>query len=142
MRRAGVSLIEVLVAIAILAIVLVAVVPAFVYYLQTNTKTEVRTQAVALAQEALEHLRLLDPSYLPSSGAYPPFADYSSPPPTCNAAPTACQVTRRGRTYTVRVVFCPGGSGLCGPHARHVRVEVDQGGKEIYAVETVFTKLR
>ena len=138
------GLIEVLVAIAILAIVLVAVVPAFVYYLQTNTKTEVRTQAVTLAQEALEHLRLLDPSTLPTNGSYPPFSDYSKTK-SCDEKPSEdeyCQVARNGRTYTVRIIFCPEGSSLCGPHARHVRVEVDQGGKEIYAVETVFTKLR
>ncbi len=120
----GIGLIEVLVAIAILAVVLAAVVPSFLFYLRTNTKSETRTQAVAAAQVVLEDLRLQDPTLLPSSGS------------------TTRSVTIAGRSFNVVTTFCPTGSTLCSANARHVRVEVLYKGKKVYEVETVYTKLR
>ena len=49
-RRDGLTLIEALVAVSILAILLAAVVPAFTNALRINTRSETRSQAVAAAQ--------------------------------------------------------------------------------------------
>ena len=152
--RRGVGLIEVLVAIAILATILVFIVPSFTFYLQVNTQSEIRTQAVTLAQEALEQLRLFDPRLLPTSGEYPISADYtnsSSTPQTCpdssngntsNGTTNPCEVERHGRKYEVKVAFCPENTSYCNDNQRHVRVEVKYRGDTVYEVETVFTKLR
>lgn len=122
MRR-GLTLVEVLVALAILALV-GPILAGFLGYLRVNTRAELRSQAVTLAQERLEALRLVDVSSLPANG---------------------CQDeegTRSGRRYVVRTCYCVDGA-LCGPGARHLRVEVYLEGEAtpLYRVETVYTKL-
>lgn len=121
-RQAGLSFLEVVVALALLGIVLVGVIPSFLGYVQFNTQSEQRSVAVRLAEERLEALRLVDPSGL-------------------SGGPVEEAHTRNGRTYTVRTAYCVTPS-LCSAGSRHVRVEVLLNGRSIYAVETVFAKLR
>jgi len=122
-KKKGFSLIEVIIAIAILAVALVAIVPVFTNYLQTNSSTEERTQAVALTQERMEELRLRDPMSLPTSGT------------------ETVTVVRGGKSYIVRTTYCSNAS-LCDAATRHVKVRVERGGKKVYEAETVFTKVR
>ena len=141
-KTAGIGLVEVILAIAILGIVLVSIVPSFLLYLQVNTNSEIRSQAVVLAQQAMERLRLLDPSTLPKSGTYSPFADFASEPQPCEEESSACTRTADGRTFTVKASFCPDSPDPCSGNARLIRVEVDFNGRKVYEVETVYTKLR
>ncbi len=122
MKR-GLSLVELLVALAVLGLVLAFVVPAFTGYLQTNTQSELRSQAIALAQAKLEELRLQNPAALPSSGSIEENR------------------SQGGRTYTVRTSFCTH-AGLCASGSRHIQVEVIWNGRVVYRAETVFTQLR
>lgn len=124
MRR-GVSLIEALVALAILGI-LATVIASFVVELRSNSRSEQRAQAVALAQQRLEALRGVDPATLPVSGC--------DPDQTASAAPW---------TFQVRVCYCTQ-AALCSSTAKQVRVEVRLVGQPtpIYAAETVYTQLR
>lgn len=125
MKRArGLTLVEVLVALAILALI-GPVLAGFIGYLRINTRAEIRSQAVTLAQERLESLRLVNPQSLPTGG---------------------CQEetrSRGGRTYTVRTCYCENRS-LCGAGARHLSVRVFLSGETtpVYQVETVYTQLR
>jgi len=123
MRNRGFSILEVLIAIVILAIALSAIIPVFANYLRINTVSEMRTQAVELAQQRLETLRLRDPARLPTGGA--DTSDH----------------VQDGRTFTVKTLYCLDAS-VCNATTRHVTVRVERGGKELYEVETVFTKLR
>ncbi|WP_105316879.1 type II secretion system protein [Thermus tenuipuniceus] len=122
MKR-GLTLVEVLVALAILALI-GPILAGFLGYLRVNTRTELRSQAVTLAQERLEALRLVDITSLPTSG--------------CQEA----DQTRAGRTYRIRTCYCTQ-AVLCGSGARHIRVEVYLGREAapLYTVETVYTKL-
>lgn len=122
-RQAGLSFLEVVVALALLGIVLVGVVPSFIGYIQSNTRSEQRSIAVRLAEERLEALRLVNPQTLPSGGSEEEAQN------------------RSGKTYTVRTTYCAAVS-LCGSGSRHIRVEVFLNGRSMYAVETVFTQLR
>ncbi len=122
-RRQGFGIIEAVVAMAILLVVLAAIVPVFLHYLKTNTATEIRSQAMAVAQEVLEELRLRDPRTLPTSGT------------------TTQDRIRDGRTFTVVVNYCAEAS-LCFGNARHLTLEVRYEGKKVYALETVYTALR
>ncbi|WP_337845323.1 prepilin-type cleavage/methylation domain-containing protein [Thermus sp.] len=119
----GLSIVEVAVALAVLGLALAFIVPSFVGYLQTNTASEVRSQAVFLAQREFEALRIQDSAGLPTSGTVERQEAYG------------------GRTFTLRRTYCAQAS-LCGLGSRHIRVEVIWNGRTVYAAETVYTSLR
>ncbi|TVP75469.1 MAG: type II secretion system protein [Gemmatimonadales bacterium] len=119
--RAGFSLVEAIVALAVLAVILGALVPAFAQNLRTNTDSEKRTAAVAIAQQEVDNLRAS--SNWPSSG-------------------TTRQVQSGQGTYETVLNYqryCDGGT--CFDGARIVTVEVRFNDRTIYEVETVFTLL-
>lgn len=121
--RVGFSLVEALVAIAILAVLLAGVVPAFVSNLRVNTDSEIRTGAVAAAQTVLDRFRVLPTKDWPASGA-------------------TLSIASHGRSYDVTVVhegFCQGGT--CYSGADLIELEVMHGGRTRYSVSTVFTAL-
>ena len=123
MKAKGFSIIEVIIAMAILAVVLTGVVGAFISNLQTNGRTELRGVAVSVAQEELETLRRQDPRTFP-------VADINKTVTTAD-----------GRSFQVRTRFCVN-SSRCVGSAKQVVVEVSQQSRSIYTVETVFTNLR
>lgn len=126
MNERGLSLVETLVALALLGGLAMAVMPAFVSQMDANTRNEHRADAIGLALERLEELRFATPSALPTSGS------------DSRTAPTA------GLDYEVRTFYCQDTS-FCPPAtagARHLTVEVWLDGREVYDVATVFTELR
>lgn len=124
MTQRGFSLLECLVALAILGMILAGVVPAFFHYMDVNTRNELRTGAIAAAQEQMELTRGVDPQSMPSSGsAGPVFIDVG------------------GREFEVLTTYCAN-AGYCGTDTRHVVVEVSFGGNTLYRTETVYTRLR
>lgn len=123
MNERGLTLIEALVALAILGIAAVAIMPAFMTQLDSNRRSETRSGAVTASQQVLEGLRLADPASLPTTGAGAPQT-----------------VTVGDRTYEVTTFYCLQ-AALCDARSRHLRVEVSHDGRVVYDVETVFTQL-
>jgi prepilin-type N-terminal cleavage/methylation domain-containing protein len=124
MSERGFTLVEAVFALAILAITIAAVLPAFVDFLDANSLSEERSNAVAAAQQVMEELRQFDPGSLPSSGS--------------SAVQT---ITVGNHEYEVTAHYCRE-STYCTSAARHIVLEVNFGGKTIYTVETVYTQLR
>jgi prepilin-type N-terminal cleavage/methylation domain-containing protein len=120
----GFTLIEAVFALAILGITIAAVLPAFVDFLDANTLSEERSNAVAAAQQVMEELRQFDPGSLPSSGS--------------SAVQT---VTIGNHEYEVTAHYCRE-STYCTTAGRHIILEVNFGGNTVYTVETVYTQLR
>jgi prepilin-type N-terminal cleavage/methylation domain-containing protein len=119
----GFSLLESLVAIAILGILLAAIMPTFFTYLDANTRSEERTGALAAAQETIEQLRQVDPTMMPSTGSSP------------------MQVISVGeRDFEVVTHFCTANQ-FCSADSRHLLIEVGYGGRTVYSVESIFTAL-
>jgi prepilin-type N-terminal cleavage/methylation domain-containing protein len=124
MNSRGFTLVEAAFALAILGIVIAALLPAMVDFLDANTLSEERSNAVAAAQQVMEELRHFDPGSLPSSGS------------------SAVQTISIGsHEYEVTAHYCQE-SGYCGTSSRHIVLEVDYGGETVYTVETVYTRLR
>lgn len=119
--RPGFSLVEAVVALTFMAVVVSAMVPAFANNVRINTVNEIRTGAVAVAQQEVDNLRAL--STWPTSGQ-------------------SRTITTGLGNYTSTLwhqPYCNG--GVCFAGARHVTVEVSLNGRAYYRVETVFTTL-
>ena len=121
-RQQGISITEVLVALAILGIVLAVIVPTFTGNLAINTRSEASTQAAAAAQHVLEKLRLYDPA----AGNYPPEGVEN--------------VTISGRTYQVSTTYCAT-AAYCTAASKHIQAEVRFNGETLFTAETVYTQL-
>jgi type II secretory pathway pseudopilin PulG len=126
MKERGLSLVETLLALALLGGLAMAVMPAFISQMDANTRNQQRTDAIALALERLEELRFTIPSALPTSGSDSRFASAA------------------GRSYEIRTHYCQETS-FCPPTqvgVRHLTIEVWLDGREVYDVATVYTELR
>ena len=122
----GLSLVETLVALALLAGLAMAVMPAFISQMDANTRNEQRADAIGLALERLEELRFEGPSSMPTSGSESRFASTA------------------GRDYEIRTYYCRDLT-FCPPTqvgVRHLTIEVWLDGRELYDVATVYTELR
>jgi len=124
MNQRGFTLVESLIALALLSVTLVALIPTFQNFMDANTVSEERSNALAAAQEKIETLRHIDPASLPSSGS---------------SGVEAIQVGEH--EFEVETHYCRQ-SAYCGSASRHILVEVSFAGKQVYAIETVFTRLQ
>ena len=119
----GSSLVEVLIAVLILATALVSTFSAMTAFTAMNTRTQVRSNAAFAARAHLEGLRYTDPETLPTSG-------------------TATTTTVVGANMlTVVTEYCVT-SSYCDDATRHVVVTIQENGKDVLETETVFTSLR
>jgi len=124
MNARGFSLIESLIGLALLAIVLASLLPAFLTLMDANTFSEEHSAALAAGQRAMERLRLIDPGSLPTAGS------------------SEVQViVVDGREFEVLAHYC-GVAEYCAGDTRHVRVEIRYGGHEVYDVDTVYTRMQ
>lgn len=117
----GFTLVEALVALALLGVMLTALLPSFVQNIQVNTQSELRTDAVAVAQVEMDRLRAL--------GTWP-------------ATGTKREVTTELATYETELtysLYCR--DGTCFQGARQVQVEVFHRNRSLYRATTVFTSL-
>ena len=124
MNERGFSLIESLIGLALLAVVLVSLLPAFLTLMDANTFSEEHSAALAAGQRAMERLRLTDPGSLPTAGS------------------SAVQViVVDGREFEVVTHYCRV-SEYCSSSTRHVSVEIRYGGQKVYDVDTVYTRMQ
>ena len=124
MNERGLTLLEVVVAMVILAIGLLAIVPGMIHLSDVADGNEVRSAAVQAAQQSNERTRRLDPASLPTTGS--------------SAADT---VTIGEHTFQVVQHYCRDTS-MCLAFARHITTEVSFDGQVVYSTQTVFTRLQ
>jgi type II secretion system protein I len=124
LSQRGFTLLEALVALAILGIVLAGLLPAFQAFMDANSVSEERSNAVAAAQRVMETLRQEDPASLPSSGTS-----------------TVQAIVVGDHEYEVVATYCSNPT-YCSTAARHILLEVSFAGNAVYEIETVFTRLR
>ncbi len=122
-RQAGLSLLEALAAVGILAVAVVAVLPAFTTQLRSNERDIQRTAAINAVQQRLETLRMEDPASMPSSGASAPQL-----------------VTVGGWQFEVVTRYCDR-PALCNANSRHVTVVATHEQRQVYDAETIYTRV-
>lgn len=124
-RYSGFTLLEVLVALTILALGMTAVAPGFHTQAKFNYRAEIKTAAIQAAQLKLDRLRLLDPMTLPSTG-------------TSNLE----AILIGGREFVVESGYCEDSQYCVSNRMRHITVRVYYRDMQVYEIETVYTKLR
>lgn len=119
----GFTLIEMLVAMGILAVVTTVLLGGMLSTVSLNSKSEQTTQAAVAAQRTIDGIRATDPASLPSTG--------SSAPKT---------ITIGGQTYTVTLTYC-NPADYCTVNARRIRADVTLNNKVIFTAENVLTSV-
>ena len=119
------SMLEVLVALTILAIVIGAYLSSLRYQTRLNYQNEVRSAAMQAAQQVLDELRTKDPTTMPSSGTDGPRT-----------------IDIENRTFTVVVSYCEQSAFCPTNDVRHLTVHSDYKNERRYSVQTIYTKLR
>ncbi|MCB0360519.1 MAG: type II secretion system protein [Bdellovibrionales bacterium] len=123
--QSGFTMIEVLFALAIFAIVLAGMPNFFLAQLQLSSRSQIRTEAISVAKQELDVLRLTNPATMPTSGSVGPTT-----------------ISLHDRNYEVTTYYCENATYCASNTSRHIRVEVTYGGESIYDVQTVYTKLQ
>lgn len=124
-RTQGITIVEVLVALAILGIALTTLLSAMISNTRLNTQVDQRSEAIRISEDTLEAYR--------QAGNYGVLA---------TSAPRTSTVTRRNQPYTVVATFCPSDKPvrmICSNTAVYIRVEVNSGSKMLHKAETYYT---
>lgn len=125
-RDSGFSLMEVLVAVAILSITTASLTSGFVNNSKMNTKSEIKTEAIQVAQMILDELRVNRMVSLGLTGML--TYDYEM----------------GDRSYQIDVELCAAPQycpPVTTPSTRHLTVNVSYEGNHIYEIQTVYTDL-
>ncbi|MCB0310172.1 MAG: type II secretion system protein [Bdellovibrionales bacterium] len=117
-------MIEVLVSLGLFGIVSAGITPAFTNYLKLNTKNQLKTEAMAVAQQKLDELRLQKPDDMPSSGN------------------SSENLAVGSRNFAVTTYYCENGIYCVSEKMRHLKIEVAYNAEILLDVESVFTSLR
>ncbi len=124
MSERGFSLVETLVAVALLAFLSTGILTAFSSQAASSGRNERRLAATAAAEQVLEFYRMDDPELMPTSGSVGPVV-----------------VAANTQEFEVFTLFCTRPT-FCTDTARQLVVEVYSGPTKVYDVETVFTQVR
>jgi type II secretion system protein I len=122
-QQQGFNLIEVLVAMALIAVVSNSMVASFATQSRFNSNAEERTRASQVAQVVLDDLRSDDVTLMPTTGLQ------------------TRSVVLAGKSYSVRIDYCSSSEHCTSNTIRHLRVRVSRSGVSLYDVQTVYTQL-
>jgi prepilin-type N-terminal cleavage/methylation domain-containing protein len=122
-NSSGFTLVEVLVAMSIFAVVSAIMAPSFLYQLKVNYKAELKNGAISVTQQVLDSLRPTEISSLPTTGS------------------STQNISAGDRTYSVKTTYCKN-TNWCGTSSRHLNLDVYYRNERIYGTETVFSQLR
>jgi type II secretory pathway pseudopilin PulG len=116
---------EVLMSMVLLGIVGSGIAPGLLLNFKAITRNELRSEAIAAAQEVLDDLRTQDPTTLPNS-----------------QVEEEDSITINNRDFLVTTIYCLDENICASGRSRHITLEVEYKNEEIYEIETVFTQLR
>ncbi len=144
----GFSLIETVIALVTLAVCLAYAMPLFLYAKINNSKSEIRTGALIVAQRVFDNIRSQSISGLPNyDGVAAATTDNVNPVLTplnltSVSASDKLITFAMGRQYQTVVTYCSGLNSdptVCTDKYRKFKVEVNYNGSKVYDLEGTYT---
>jgi type II secretory pathway pseudopilin PulG len=142
----GFSLIETAIALVTLSICLAYAMPLFLYAKINNSKSEIRTGALIVAQRTFDRVRARSIESLPDNdGKNSPSANNpESIPANINSvsAPEKLVTFAMGRQYQTTVTYCEDKTtipAICSRKYRGFKIEVNYNGQQVYNLNGTFT---
>jgi prepilin-type N-terminal cleavage/methylation domain-containing protein len=133
----GFSLIETVIALTTLGICLAYAMPMFLYAKINNSKSEIRTGALIIAQRVFDDIRSRPISGLPTNPSLPEIK---------NSTTHALFVKAMGRNYQSKVTYCQVAADCSAEKYRKFKVEIFYNGttdeSKVYDIEGTFTDFR
>jgi type II secretory pathway pseudopilin PulG len=125
----GFSILESAIALTTLGVTLAYAMPLFLYSKMNNSKSEVRTGAMMVAQRILDKTRGTPFTQIPVTGSVA-LVDV-----------TTADLNAMGRAYSATTYHCETASD-CSDNYKTLRVEIKQNGSTIYEMDAGFTNFR
>jgi Tfp pilus assembly protein PilV len=137
-RDQGFSILEAAIALTTLGVTLAYAMPLFLYSKMNNSKSEVRTGAMMVAQRILDKTRGTPFTTICTTGT---VVLGSAAADNCAAGTAQADLAAMGRTYTAKTYHCET-AGECTDNYKTLRVEVKQNGSTIYEMSAGFTDFK
>jgi Tfp pilus assembly protein PilV len=125
----GFSILEAAIALTTLGVTLAYAMPLFLYSKMNNSKSEVRTGAMMVAQRILDQTRGTPFTEIPATGS------------VSLVDGTTADLKAMGRTYSAKTYHCENADD-CSDNYKTLRVEIKQNDSTIYEMDAGFTNFR
>ena len=135
----GFSLLETTIALTTLGVCLAYAMPLFLYAKINNSKSDIRTGALIVAQRTFDNIRSKPIDSMPINDGV------SVVQPVNVAVPTEQEkllTKAMGRQYQTKVIYCEGVNSdttVCTAKYRKFKVEVNYNGEKVYDLEATYT---
>jgi Tfp pilus assembly protein PilV len=139
----GFSILEAAIALTTLGVTLAYAMPLFLYSKMNNSKSEVRTGAMMVAQRILDKTRGTPFTTIPTSGTVDLVEETTSSPPTGS---NLINLKAMDKDYTAKIYHCrivaPATTSECTDNYKVVDVEIKRNGSTIYEMSAGFTDFK
>jgi Tfp pilus assembly protein PilV len=139
----GFGILEASIALTTLGVTLAYAMPLFLYSKMNNSKSEIRTGGMLVAQRILDKTRGTPFADICTTGTV--VLSSTAATDTCQAGATLgsirADLNAMGRPYEARTFHCET-AGDCSTNYKTLRVEVKQNGAKIYEMSAGFTNFR
>jgi prepilin-type N-terminal cleavage/methylation domain-containing protein len=140
LQQSGFSLLESVIALTTLGVCLAYAMPLFLYAKVNNSRSEIRTGALIVAQRVFDSVRSQPITSLPTNdGELSPSAGVNP-----LVLPISANTTAMGREYQATIVYCQNNSTtvprICGTNYRQFQVQVSYKGKNVYDLQGTYTQ--
>ena len=122
--------------------------PLFLYAKINNSKSDIQTGALIVAQRVFDNVRSQPITSLPSNDGYlspsPPTNPVSKPVSMGSITPQEELLTKAmGRQYQTKITYCQNNTvanPVCGAKYRQFQVQVSYGGTNVYDLQGTYTE--
>ncbi|WP_309731439.1 type II secretion system protein [Chamaesiphon sp. OTE_75_metabat_556] len=142
----GFSLLETVIALTTLGICLAYAMPLFLYAKINNSKSDIRTGALIVAQRTFDNVRSRPIAGMPDNdGVASPTTGNPVTQPTDVNNPSDSEkllTKAMGRQYQTKITYCEGknvDATVCSSQYRKFKVEVSYRGSKVYDLEGTYT---